>query len=320
MSCQDSLNNESLVPSGRRDLASAPFANSLVSRGCRDLGLTVPTDTEDALFYINRGSVMLFKKQYDEALADYHEAIRRDPTLAGAYNLRGLTWYCKGDYSAAIADYCQGIFLSPSFAPFYLNRGNAWLEQNEFPSAIADFDRAIQIDPDYYDAYKNRGLVWWSKKEYDKAANDFETALGSFPKTATRIPLLLHERINWFDTCDFDIDYSDWDESDIAIQPDSEKARVYHNRALDWLWIWDKYDEAAKDLAQASRLDPKNAQIYRDRGLVWLAMNERERAFKDFDEAIRIDPVRILRSKYFLDSLFAWHVELIQFLNAQCQH
>jgi len=51
---------------------------------------------------------------FDKAIADSTEAIRLDPTLAGAYNNRGLAYAEKGDFDKAVSDYSEAIRLRAS--------------------------------------------------------------------------------------------------------------------------------------------------------------------------------------------------------------
>ena len=49
-------------------------------------------------------------------------------------------------------------------------------------------------------------------------------------------------------------------------------------------------DKAIKDYDEAIRLDPKDAEAFVYRGITWKEKGELDKAFKDFDEAIRLDP------------------------------
>ncbi len=51
-----------------------------------------------------------------------------------------------------------------------------------------------------------------------------------------------------------------------------------------------EYDKAIKEYDEAIRLNPKYAYAYTCRGIAWSSKKEYDKAFKDFDEAIRIDP------------------------------
>jgi tetratricopeptide (TPR) repeat protein len=50
------------------------------------------------------------------------------------------------------------------------------------------------------------------------------------------------------------------------------------------------YDAAFKDFDEAIRLDPNHAKVYVGRGCAGLGKGDYEKAFKDFGEAIRLDP------------------------------
>jgi tetratricopeptide (TPR) repeat protein len=53
------------------------------------------------------------KGELDNAIADYTEAIKFDPTYDEAYFSRGRARHKKGDDEGAIADYTKTIQLSP---------------------------------------------------------------------------------------------------------------------------------------------------------------------------------------------------------------
>ncbi len=46
--------------------------------------------------YFERGLTYYHGKQYDLAIADFSEAIRRKPQLAAAYQARGMAYQAKG--------------------------------------------------------------------------------------------------------------------------------------------------------------------------------------------------------------------------------
>jgi tetratricopeptide (TPR) repeat protein len=65
--------------------------------------------------YHNRGVAYYTQGDYDRAIEDYNEEIRRNPLDATAYYNRGLAFHAKGDYGRAIADYSEAITRDPKY-------------------------------------------------------------------------------------------------------------------------------------------------------------------------------------------------------------
>ncbi len=75
--------------------------------------------------HIRRGNRHYHAGEYEDAIAEYTQAIALDPKLAEAYNNRGLAYADLGKYAEAIADYYQAISLDTKYAVSYNNRGEA---------------------------------------------------------------------------------------------------------------------------------------------------------------------------------------------------
>ena len=91
--------------------------------------------------------------------------------LATDYDNRGVAYANKGLYDQAIADYNQAISLLPKTFPIaYFNRGSAYNNQGLDDRAIIDYTTAISLepkgaDPDFKlaDAYDYRGNAYEHK-------------------------------------------------------------------------------------------------------------------------------------------------------------
>jgi len=133
-----------------------------------------PKTAED---FVNRGNLHCEKGDFDQAIADYTEAIRLDPDYYNAYHNRGYTYYqVKNDYDTAIADYNQAIRLNPN-GDTYLLRGLVYHEKGDYDTAIVDYTHVIEIDPNDGIAYVNRGSAYCEKGDYDTAIADYTQAI-----------------------------------------------------------------------------------------------------------------------------------------------
>ena len=116
-----------------------------------------------------------------------------EPKTPKAYVDRGDDFYDIGDYDNAIADYTQAIKLNPVYNVIaYFSRGTAYSAKGDIDSAIDDYTTALgmdpmRIDPNSPDVLNFRGVAYANKGDYDKAIVDLEEALQLDPNyTAAR--------------------------------------------------------------------------------------------------------------------------------------
>jgi tetratricopeptide (TPR) repeat protein len=118
------------------------------------------------------------KKDYDQAISQYTQAINLDPyndfANASIYYDRGLAYRYNKEYDQAIRDFNRAILLNPVRANAYYHRGIAHYHKDEYDNAIRDFDEAILLDPGDPTAYYYRGVVHHEKGEDVEAQADFE--------------------------------------------------------------------------------------------------------------------------------------------------
>ena len=133
--------------------------------------------------YVGQGNARLAQKDWDEAIADYNEAI---PATQKRVRIRrrGFAYYSKGCFDKAIDDYSQAIRLNPKAAAPYAGRGLAQAGKGDFKKAIADYDKAVQLEPEHAATYAARGSVYLREREWDKAIADCREAVRLDPTLA----------------------------------------------------------------------------------------------------------------------------------------
>ena len=82
-----------------------------------------------------------------------------------------------GRYDEAVADYTEAIRLKPDYAMAYHNRALAKTRHKDFDSAIVDFTEAIRLNSDYAEAYAHRGVAQAELGNIDEARSDLQIAL-----------------------------------------------------------------------------------------------------------------------------------------------
>jgi len=140
------------------------------------------TTTSTPENYHLRGVAFLAHEQYDKAIADFTESLRRNPRNAGALNNRGQASYLKEDYKSAIQDFSAAIIIDPKNFVAINNRALAYIETEEYKLALSDLQAALKLVPEYPEALNNRGIIYQKLNRLDESVADFTAALKIDPK------------------------------------------------------------------------------------------------------------------------------------------
>jgi len=107
--------------------------------------------------FLELGNQLFDQGIYNQAIANYTEAIKLDPNFAVAFNNRGISYSRLGDNNRAIADLTEAIRLEPT-AGRLNSRGLSYHERNnsgDIGRAISDFEAALRMDPNNTDIREN---------------------------------------------------------------------------------------------------------------------------------------------------------------------
>jgi len=92
-----------------------------------------------------RGRELLNEKKYADAIAEFSEAIRKEPDSSLIYNARGYAYYMERDYQRALADFDQAIRLNPDYLNAYQNRSQSRKAAGDLPGSEADSRRVREL-------------------------------------------------------------------------------------------------------------------------------------------------------------------------------
>src|SRR5216683_179860 len=105
------------------------------------------------------------------------ESGAKSTNLAAVYNNRGTGWFSKGLYDNAIADFSEAIQRNPRLTIAFRNRGRSWYKKLDFDRSISDLNAAIKLEPKNAQTYGDRGASLQNKGEFHLAVNDFTKAI-----------------------------------------------------------------------------------------------------------------------------------------------
>jgi len=152
-------------------------AKELEAKAMADFQEAVVRDPDKWQAIHNRGVSYALMGEYDKALDDFKRTIKLNPNYTNAYFNRGEIHYENGDYPAAIRDYTQVIRLKPDDAGAYAARAHAYYNLGRYQNALADFDKAVQLAPQDAALRTDRGDVYAHTGQWQKAAADYRAAV-----------------------------------------------------------------------------------------------------------------------------------------------
>ena len=164
----------------------------------------------------------------------------------------------------------KAIQLDEGLAVAYDGRGRAYFSIGELDSpndklenAIEDFTEAIKYKSDYAPAYNNRGLAYFSKGNLENSKIDFDNAITDFSKAIELNSQFAEAHYNLgrthFLRGEFTLAIRYYN---TAIDLKSEKD-IYYDRGVAWLHL-QEWENAKSDLTCAKNLGVDIINLFRD--------------------------------------------------------
>ena len=216
-------------------------------KAINDYSQAISLNSKESIYYTNRGGAYYDLKKYEEAIEDYSQAINLEPNNASYYNKRGNTYYSLKEYEKAINDYSQAISLNSEEPIYYTNRGGAYYDLKKYEEAIEDYSQAINLEPNNASYYNKRGNTYYSLKEYEKAIEDYFQAINLEPNYVSYTYL----------------------------------AKVFYTLK--------KYDNALENCDKAIELNSEFSVLFTNRGKIYSKLKKYKESIKDYDKAIKLD-------------------------------
>ncbi len=110
----------------------------------------------------------------------WRAAGRPGPSVAGYSNL-GIALARQGRVNEAIENYQQALRMEPTFSVAHYNLGNLLARQGRLEEATLYYEAALKIDPDFAEAHNNLGDVLAKRGKLDEAIRHFRLALALDP-------------------------------------------------------------------------------------------------------------------------------------------
>ncbi|HWK04197.1 MAG TPA: tetratricopeptide repeat protein [Puia sp.] len=251
--------------------------------------------TELSKEFIGKAQLKEKNRQYKEALENYQQAFKYDPTIEASYkthivelNVRYGKYdelnekYRSGLYKEAIKEYTDAIKADPNNSDYYLGRARCEEKladgSRSRAKVLEDYNRACALDPNNLEALKYRAEYYTHNNDYFKALTDYKIFL-----TIDKENIDIYERKAQLHTLlqKNDDAIADLDEA-LAINP--KASHVYYSKGL-LLYQKKDYKDANENFTTTLRIESNNAPAWYHRGKCQLDFNNVANAASDFENA-----------------------------------
>lgn len=118
----------------------------------------------------------------DSAMANVDRAIALDPTLAGAFKLRGDIHQLRREFDPAMEDYRSSEKLDNTNPRLYVSRSALHITEGNAKGGLRDADKALALDANDADAWYNRGWALFQGGDNEAALKSVRKALDLEPE------------------------------------------------------------------------------------------------------------------------------------------
>ena len=145
-------------------------------------------DQDIADLYISRGNLMLNKKDYPAARADFDRAVMAEPENYQTYRARSKYYWIasmpemdKRDQDQAIALISEDIRKNPQNAPLLLSRAEIMAEMGDLQGAQREYENYMKSWPPVYTVLTELGQYYVAQKQWQNAINSYTKIIDNFP-------------------------------------------------------------------------------------------------------------------------------------------
>jgi tetratricopeptide (TPR) repeat protein len=248
-------------------------------------------DPKNAENYYNVASVLQRSGAHKQAIETYSMYISipgvKPNGLADGYNNRGVSYRRMGQPGPALADFVKASELVPTSPAFVANQGNANTDLKKYDAALANYAAALKLDPRFAQAYSGRAHLHNILSRPDEAIADFSKAIEYDPNDPENY---YNRAIVYRDRHEHAKSIADFDKYIPLVAGDNVyQADGYINRGIAYAALG-RREQALTDFTKVIELDPRRANGYRARAMIYREMKKGDLAAADEKKAAELSP------------------------------
>jgi len=102
--------------------------------------------------YFELGSILLNKKVYSQAIAQFQKSLKctdlPEAESALVYNALGYAYFAQEQYDVAIRNYKDALKADPNYVTAFNNLGHAYERKQLISQALEAYEQALAIEPE----------------------------------------------------------------------------------------------------------------------------------------------------------------------------
>lgn len=131
-------------------------------------------DPTIALAWNNRGLALMNLGHPFDGVLNIDKAIELEPNVPEYYNNRGAALFDLGQPEEAVKAYWAALQINPNFSHSLMNTGNALKYLNKLDEALPFYRKAVVADPNHVDAHLNLSFAELAAGNYEEGWKQFE--------------------------------------------------------------------------------------------------------------------------------------------------
>lgn len=255
-------------------------------RAAAEVNQLFDLDLTNAEHFHKRGDYLSLLGESELAIDEFSRALKLNPDHAWSRLNRGHCHAKLGDREQAHEDYLAARNLRLDDPHFQFVSGERLLELEKFEDALLSLDRAIELAPNRTHYCKRRAVARFHVQDFAGALADLRTRVESAPEDTSTVVWIPLQQVASCPDESFKAGLLEL--AGQQIESTGEKAQVHFRRARLHL-AFEKNDLADTDLQAAVELEPNNAELWNQIGLLYGRQGQEDKAHQHYTKTIELD-------------------------------
>ena len=205
--------------------------------------------------------------------------------LADSFSQKAATMMAHKDYKHALAEVNTALTIDGGLKVAHFNKGQIEAKLNSDSAALDEFNSILKDDPNHIGALEHRAEIYVKQGHYQQALSDCNKLMQLEGNSPSLSLMSNRASANLMLGNNLDA----LSNFSMALQQSNKDPQLLIGRGMAYSNL-KQFDKASKDLDKAIKLNPKNASAYVARARTHLAQKNFELAFTDFNRALTLSP------------------------------